>query len=114
MRPSFTTGVPAPKVSTTAICSSTLKVSRMALVLKSAKLSAQSPPWSTKARPAPASARPAFSRSHSPAKTRGGNRPILPSIAASAPGSGYSGTWRIGICRQEDGDQPRAMGRALL
>ena len=39
------------KVSTTAICSRTRKVSRMLLALNSAKLSAQSPPWSRKAVP---------------------------------------------------------------
>ena len=44
IRPTFTTGKAAPKVSTTAICSSTRKVSRMLLALNSAKLSAQSPP----------------------------------------------------------------------
>ena len=51
MRPIFTTGRLAPKVSTTAICSSTRKVSRMTLAVKSPKLSAQSPPCSTKALP---------------------------------------------------------------
>ena len=51
MRPTFTTGIPAAKFSTTAICSSTRKVSRIVLVLNSAKLSAQSPPWSRKASP---------------------------------------------------------------
>ena len=72
MRPIFTTGSAAPKVSTTAICSSTRKVSRMMLAVKSAKLSAQSPPCSTKARPSAASASAAFSRRASPANTSGG------------------------------------------
>ena len=72
MRPSFTTGTPPPKVSTTAICSSTRNVSRMMLAVKSPKLSAQSPPCSTKAWPSEASARPCFSRRASPAKTSGG------------------------------------------
>ena len=44
IRPIFTTGHLAPKVSTTAICSITLKVSRMLSAENSAKLSAQSPP----------------------------------------------------------------------
>ena len=56
MRPTLTTGQAAPKVSTTAICSSTLKVSRMLLGWNSAKLSAQSPPCSRNALPAATSA----------------------------------------------------------
>jgi hypothetical protein len=72
MRPSFTTGTCPPKVSTTAICSSTRKVSRMTFAVKSEKLSAQSPPCSTKA--SPARRRPSFffSARASPAKTSGG------------------------------------------
>ena len=56
MRPSLTTGMPAPKVSTTAICSSTRRVSRILSAWKSAKASAQSPPCRRKARPAQTSA----------------------------------------------------------
>ena len=59
-RPSLTTGQPAPKVSTTAICSSTLNMSRMLLGWNSAKLSAQSPPCSRKALPAATAARRSF------------------------------------------------------
>ena len=72
MRPIFTTGTLAPKVSTTAICNSTRKVSRMMLAVKSLKLSAQSPPCSTKARPSATCASAAFSRRASPANTSGG------------------------------------------
>jgi hypothetical protein len=72
MRPIFTTGTLLPKVSTTAICSNTRKVSRMMLAVKSSKLSAQSPPCRTKARPSATRAREAFSRRASPAKTSGG------------------------------------------
>ena len=72
MRPIFTTGHLAPKVSTTAICSITLKVSRMLSAENSAKLSAQSPPCSRKARPSATSASCAFSLRVSPAKTSGG------------------------------------------
>ena len=56
MRPTLITGQAAAKVSTTAICSSTRKVSRMLSAWNSAKLSAQSPPWSRKARPSTARA----------------------------------------------------------
>ena len=72
MRPTFTTGHLAPKVSTTAICSMTLKVSRMLSAENSAKLSAQSPPCKRKARPSATSASWVFSRRVSPAKTSGG------------------------------------------
>jgi len=44
IRPTFTTGQPAAKVMTIAICSNTLKVSRIFAAENSAKLSAQSPP----------------------------------------------------------------------
>ena len=88
MRPIFTTGSEAPKVSTTAICSSTRNVSRMMLAVNSEKLSAQSPPCSTNALPSAASARCAFSRRASPANTSGGYLPMRASIEASLSGSG--------------------------
>jgi hypothetical protein len=72
MRPSFTTGIPAPKVSTTAICRSTRSVSRILSASKSAKASAQSPPWSRNALPAQTSASRSCSVRASPAKTSGG------------------------------------------
>ena len=72
MRPTFTTGQAAPKVSTTAICSSTRNMSRMLLGWNSAKLSAQSPPCSRKALPAATAASRSSSRRASPAKTSGG------------------------------------------
>ena len=88
MRPIFTTGSEAPKVSTTAICNSTRNVSRMVLAVNSEKLSAQSPPCSTNALPSAASARCAFSRRASPANTSGGYLPMRASIEASLSGSG--------------------------
>ncbi len=87
IRPTFTTGIEAPKVSTTAICSSTRKVSRMLSAPNSAKLSAQSPPWSRKARPSATSASRAVSARASPAKTSGGYEAIFPVTAFSASGS---------------------------
>ncbi|MCY1484215.1 hypothetical protein D9M68_178040 [compost metagenome] len=72
MRPTFTTGQPAAKVITTAICSSTLKVSRIFAAENSAKLSAQSPPCRRKARPAVTSANCRRSSRASPANTSGG------------------------------------------
>jgi len=72
MRPTLITGKAAPKVSTTAICSSTRKVSRMLSARNSAKLSAQSPPWSRKALPSATSPSASVSRRASPAKTSGG------------------------------------------
>ena len=87
MRPSFTTGTPAPKVSTTAICRSTRKESRILSAWKSAKASAQSPPWSMKAWPAQTSASRSLSVRASPAKTRGGQVASLPSTSARAAAS---------------------------
>src|SRR3546814_8670411 len=66
MRPSFTTGSLEAKVSTTAICSRTRKVSRMLLGWNSAKLSAQSPPCSRNAFPAATCASWLFSSRASP------------------------------------------------
>jgi hypothetical protein len=88
MRPTFTTGQAAPKVSTTAICNRTRKVSRMLSALNSAKLSAQSPPWSKKPRPSATSPKVAVRRRASPAKTSGGNARSRASAAASLAPSG--------------------------
>ena len=88
MRPIFTTGRLAPKVSTTAICSSTRKVSRMTLAVKSPKLSAQSPPCSTKAWPFATIARLSRNRRASPANTKGGYFASRASTAANASSSG--------------------------
>ena len=85
MRPIFTTGTPAPKVSTTAICSRTRNVSRMMLAVKSAKLSAQSPPCSTKALPSatgPAPPSAAAPRRRRPAADSGAGAHIAPSAAS--------------------------------
>src|SRR5580698_4104845 len=57
MRPTFTTGLPPAKVSTTAICRIRRKVSRMLSAENSLKLSAQSPPCKRNALPAATSAR---------------------------------------------------------
>ena len=54
----------------------------------SLRRSAQSPPWSRKARPACASARRAVSASISASATKGGRRASSASAAASAAGSG--------------------------
>ena len=88
MRPIFTTGIEAPKVSTTDICNNTRKVSRMMLAVKSWKLSAQSPPCSTIAFPSATWASAAFNRRASPANTKGGYARSLPSISASFAASG--------------------------
>jgi hypothetical protein len=72
MRPTLTTGQPAAKVMTIAICSSTLKVSRIFAAENSAKLSAQSPPCSRNARPSVTSANCRRSSRASPANTSGG------------------------------------------
>ncbi len=88
MRPTFTTGLPPAKVSTTAICRIRRKVSRMLLALNSLKLSAQSPPWSRKALPSATSPSRPFSRRASPANTRGGIPARVSSTRVSAAGSG--------------------------
>ncbi len=87
MRPIFTTGHLAPKVSTTAICSMTLNVSRMLSAENSPKLSAQSPPCSRKARPSETAASSRFSLRASPAKTRGGYEASRASTPCSASAS---------------------------
>ena len=88
MRPTFTTGLPPAKVSTTAICRIRRKVSRMLSAENSLKLSAQSPPCSRKALPAATSPSRPFRRRASPANTRGGMRRSSASTLASAAGSG--------------------------
>ena len=88
MRPTFTTGQAAPKVSTTAIWSTTRKVSRMLSGWNSAKLSAQSPPWSRKESPAATLASARFRLRASPAKTSGGAVTSSDSTASRAAASG--------------------------
>ena len=73
MRPTFTTGLPPAKVSTTAICRIRRKVSRMLSARNSLKLSAQSPPCSRKASPLATWPSSVFSRRASPANTSGGS-----------------------------------------
>ncbi|BAT02707.1 Os07g0622250, partial [Oryza sativa Japonica Group] len=68
------------------------KVSRMLLALNSLKLSAQSPPWRTKARPMAASARRSSRWRASPANTTGGNVSIVLSTESSSSWLGYSGS----------------------
>jgi hypothetical protein len=72
MRPTLTTGIAAPKVSTTAICNNTRSVSRMLSGWNSANDSAQSPPWSRNALPAQTSASRFCRLRASPANTSGG------------------------------------------
>ena len=88
MRPTFTTGWPPAKVSTTAICRISLKVSRMLSAWNSLKLSAQSPPCSRKALPSATLPSSSFSRRASPAKTSGGMLRSWSSARASAAWSG--------------------------
>ena len=72
MRPSFTTGSEAPKVSTTAICNSTRKVSRMMLAVKSGEALGAVAALQHEGLPSAARASAAFRRRASPAKTSGG------------------------------------------
>jgi hypothetical protein len=113
MRPTLTTGEEPAKVSTTAIWRNTRKKSRMLLAPCSAKLSAQSPPCSRKASPAPTRASDFFRFRASPANTNGGKVASCFSVSASAAGSGYSGTCRIGLLRQPSGVQRSAMAVPL-
>src|SRR5437764_9679056 len=109
MRPTFTTGEAAAKVSTTAICRNTRKKSRIEFALWSSKLSAQSPPCNRKASPAATRASDFFRLRASPANTRGGNDASLACTAASLAASGYSGIWTIGFPRQLSGVQRSGM-----
>src|SRR6186997_1565323 len=113
MRPTFTTGEAAAKVSTTAICRKTRKKSRIEFALWSSKLSAQSPPCSRKASPAATRARDFFRLRASPANTSGGNDASCASTAASALELGYSGTWTTGFERQLSGDHRSGMTQLL-
>ncbi len=88
MRPIFTTGRSAPKVSTVAMLRKTQNVSRILLAVNSAKLSAQSPPWSRKALPSATCARLDIKLRASPANTSGGWVFSRASTADSAAGSG--------------------------
>jgi hypothetical protein len=88
----LTMGTWPPNMRTAPIWSRTRKVSRMLLPLNSLKLSAQSPPWRTKARPMAASARRSSRWRASPAKTTGGNVSMVSSTASSASWLGYSGS----------------------
>src|SRR5262249_50871199 len=105
MRPTFTTGEAAANVITTAICKNTRKKSRMLLAPCSAKLSAQSPPCSRKASPAPTRASAFLRLRASPAKTSGGKLASCASTSASACVSGYSGICTTGLERQLSGVQ---------
>jgi hypothetical protein len=70
--PNFTTGIPAPYIKTTAICSKTLYVSLTLSALNSLNDSAQSPPNKTNAFPFAALANWLCNFLDSPAKTSGG------------------------------------------
>ena len=88
MRPILTTGLLAAKVSTTAICRNTRKKSRIGSAPCSEKVSAQSPPWSMKARPAATSPKAFRSARASPAKTSGGKLASSFSTTRRAASSG--------------------------
>src|SRR5690348_403031 len=103
MRPTLTTGEEPAKVSTTAIWRKTRKKSRILLAPCSAKLSAQSPPWSRKASPAATRASAFFRLRASPANTSGGKLASWASTSANALASGKSGTCSTGLVRQLSG-----------
>src|SRR5580692_1746390 len=113
MRPTFTTGTSAAKVNTVAMLRKTQNVSRMLFAENSVKLSAQSPPCNRKALPSDTRASAEVRLRASPANTSGGWVRSRASTAAKAAASGYSGTWRIGICRQLDGLQGWATAHSL-
>src|SRR6218665_958298 len=83
IRPIFTTGMDAPYVSTTAICSTVFTRLRIRSAVAPANVSAQSPPWSRNARPAEAAANRSRSMSTSPANTSGGG--VASSSEAAPP-----------------------------
>src|SRR5437588_4960604 len=103
MRPTFTTGWPPAKVRITAICRKTRKKSRLLSAECSAKLSAQSPPWSRKPLPSETLASLRLSFLASPAKTSGGKPLSVDSTEASFALSSYRGTCSIGSLRQLSG-----------
>ena len=90
-RASLTTGSAAPYVSTVAICSMILRLSRMRGAVRSRKLSAQSPECSRKPRPAATSPSARRNCRASPANTSGGMALISAATASTAAGSGQSG-----------------------
>src|SRR6266700_7356139 len=75
----------------------------MLLAPCSAKLSAQSPPWSRKASPAATRASAFFRLRASPANTSGGKVASCASTSANAFASGYSGICLTGLARQLSG-----------
>ncbi|AKF86199.1 hypothetical protein MFUL124B02_23130 [Myxococcus fulvus 124B02] len=88
MRPTFTTGLPPAKVSTSAIWRMRRKVSRMLSEVNSLKLSAQSPPWSRKALPWATWARAEVSLRVSAGFTSRGSRDSSSSTRVRARASG--------------------------
>src|SRR5215212_11007469 len=83
----------------------TLSLSRMESAVNASKDSAQSPAWSTNARPAATSANVDVSWRTSPAKTSGGRVPSRLRTSSSAPSSGQSGCWAAGRARHVLGVQ---------
>ena len=65
--------------------------SRMLSAVAAANVSAQSPPWSTKASPRAAVAIRSRRMSHSPANTSGGYEASVSTAVRTAPASGQSG-----------------------
>ena len=80
-------------MSTAAIWRIVLIRSRMLSAVAATNVSAQSPPWSTNASPRAADAIRSRSRSHSPAKTRGGYADSVSTAVRTAPASGHDGCW---------------------
>ncbi len=87
-RPTRTTGSCSPCTSTRLICSSTFSRLEISPDSQSEKLSAQSPPCSTKRLPSCASASCFFSAKISHEVTSGGNRPSSSTARSSASASG--------------------------
>ena len=106
VRAILVTGRRPAKVSTIAICSSTLKVSRTLSALNSAKDSAQSPPCSRNPLPSATCARRFLRSLISCANTSGGSACSRVSTSRRRALSGYSGCCRIGKSRQLETELP--------
>ncbi len=105
MRPILTTGVIAPYVRTTLIWSMIRSFSRIVIALKSLNDSAQSPAWSTKARPSATCASDARSVRASPAKTSGGCVRRRSTTRRASSASGHGGCCAAGVARHAEGVQ---------
>ncbi len=99
-RATFTTGIEAPYVSTTAICSSVRALASRWLSVLSANVSAQSPPCSRNARPSHTSASLTRSWSTSYGATIDGTLSSTWQTDATSAMSGHGGIWTRGRVRQ--------------